>query len=322
MTPKLFTFHEWNARHAIPKMVHLWMETLGEDFPLSKDLFERNVFHPLYLNVDRSSLLIDKDKIVGYLIAKTDNFERLGSNNCLWISCVVVDPNYQRKGYGSKMIRHALDQGAYAYSDYHVGSDPHHFFPGIPSQLTGAQNFFQKLGFSLSGKAYDLQCYISKHRYTAPPVDGDFSVRRLLPSDQGDLFKHMKKNYSVRWLEDTKWCLTFEKAISSIIGLFHKERLVGFTHVHSVGDPFWIPSVYWRKKGNPSIGGLGPVGIHKDYRGSGLGSYFMVESLKILQEEGVQEMEIDWTGLLDFYKKFHFEPHRSYVHGQLQVREN
>ncbi|MDQ0253017.1 GNAT superfamily N-acetyltransferase [Evansella vedderi] len=317
MTAKLYSLYEWNARNFLEEMVHLWNETLSDYFPLNKKLFERNVFHPLYLNLERSSLLIDNDTVVGYLIAKSDPFRVLGGRGSLWISCIVVHPAYQKKGYGSAMIKHALGDKGNVYDKYHIGSDPHHFFPGIPQELTEAQVFFKKHGFNLSGEAYDLHCDITKYHYTSPPLDEEYHVRRLLPKDQGPLFQHLKENYSLRWFEDTKWSLTYEKNISSLIGLFHREKVIGFAHVHTKGDNFWIPSVYWGKLHNPSFGGLGPVGIHKDYRGLGVGSYFMVESLKILQLEGVKEMEIDWTILVDYYKKFHFKPCRSYIHGQI-----
>ncbi|MFA9560339.1 GNAT family N-acetyltransferase [Evansella sp. AB-rgal1] len=309
----LYSWLEWNARVSIQNMVDLWNEAMFHHFPLSKELFERNVFHPFYLDLARSCLVIENGKLIGFTVAKSDTHKILSNDTCLWISCIVVHPDYQRKGIGTKMVNHTLST---VRCNVIVGSDPHHFFPGIPSENTTAQLFFEKQGFTIEGKAYDLRCNISKYKYTTLPMKDDYLVQRLLPKHQGELLQHLEENHSTRWYKETKWSINYEKDIFSLVGLFHKGNLIGFAHVHSKNDSFWIPSVYWGKYHNQNIGGLGPVGIHKDYRGAGVGSFFMMEILKLLQREGVNEMEIDWTILLDFYKKFHFVPHRSYVHAK------
>lgn len=314
MTANVYSWIEWQARASIQEMVELWNAAMGKRFPLSETLFTRNVFHPLYLDLSCSCLVIEDDKLIGYLVAKSDPFQILNHPQSLWISCLVVHPDYQRKGHGTNMLKHALKNEK---TDVLVGSDPHHFFPGIPSELTAAKVFFENQGFTLDGKAYDLRCDISKYRYTTPAMTETYVVQRLLPKHQGELFQHLDENYSTRRYKETEWSLLFEKDITSLVGLFHDDNLIGFVHVHSRGDSFWIPSVYWEKYNNPDIGGLGPVGIHKDYRGSGIGTYFMIETLKLLQREGIKEMGIDWTILIDFYKKFHFLPHRSYLHARL-----
>ncbi|WP_062051147.1 GNAT family N-acetyltransferase [Bacillus sp. JCM 19034] len=314
MTANIYSWKEWQGRASIQEMVELWNKTMGELFPLSEALFARNVFHPLYLDLSRSCLVIEDNKLIGYLVAKSDPYQVLHHPQSLWLSCLVVHPNYQRKGHGTDMLKHALKNEK---TNVLVGSDPHHFFPGIPSKLTAAQAFFQKQGFTLDGKAYDLRCDISKHCYATPPMTETYVVKRLLPKHQGELLQHMIENYSTRRYKETEWSLIYEKDITTLVGLFHNDILIGFAHVHSKGDSFWIPSVYWEKDDNPNIGGLGPVGIHKKYRGTGIGTFFMIETLRLLQKEGIKEMGIDWTILIDFYKKFYFRPHRSYIHASL-----
>ncbi|MBU9712709.1 GNAT family N-acetyltransferase [Evansella tamaricis] len=330
----LFSFKERNARYWISELVEVWNTSMPVEFSLSVDLLERNVFHSPYLNLGRSCLLLDDDeKVQGFLIGKSDRYGVLHGKdqpNRFWISCIVVHPDFQRNGYGGEMVRKALagdDKDVQKFQECHVGTDPHHFFPGIPNDLDNAKTFFKGHGFDVSGEAYDLAGDLVNGPdklivHDDATAFAEYDVRRLHPTDQRNLFCLIEENFSLRWLVDTKWSLLYEKNITSMIGLFHHTKLIGFTHVHSIGDSFWIPSVYWEKGGNPNIGGLGPVGISKEYRGKGLGALFMGKALGILRKEGVKKMVIDWTILLDFYGQFGFRPFRKYVHAQKMIDES
>jgi predicted N-acetyltransferase YhbS len=60
-------------------------------------------------------------------------------------------------------------------------------------------------------------------------------------------------------------------------------------------------------------GQLGPIGIGQERRGRGYGAALLDAGLRYLLERGVDGCVIDWTGLLDFYGKFGFQPYRQYA---------
>jgi predicted N-acetyltransferase YhbS len=60
-------------------------------------------------------------------------------------------------------------------------------------------------------------------------------------------------------------------------------------------------------------GQLGPIGVSRDCRGKGYGTTLLDAGLRCLRDHGVRGCVIDWTGLLEFYARFGFEPYRKYV---------
>jgi len=58
---------------------------------------------------------------------------------------------------------------------------------------------------------------------------------------------------------------------------------------------------------------LGPIGIADNCRGKGYGIYLMVNIIQYFQQKGYKHMVIDWTDLVDYYKKIGFEPWIKYI---------
>ena len=67
----------------------------------------------------------------------------------------------------------------------------------------------------------------------------------------------------------------------------------------------------WRARFE-ALGGIGPLGVAPAYRGKHLGYDIVAASVNSLIDAGVSEIIIDWTGLLDFYRKMGFEVWKSY----------
>ncbi|UUZ65063.1 GNAT family N-acetyltransferase [Polaromonas sp. P1-6] len=93
-------------------------------------------FSVLLSNTQRTALALEGADIVGFARGITDGF----SNG--YLSMVVVSPAHQHQGIGSALVRHV------------TGNDP-----GITWVLRagreGAQEFFEKLGFSVSSVAME-----------------------------------------------------------------------------------------------------------------------------------------------------------------------
>lgn len=59
-------------------------------------------------------------------------------------------------------------------------------------------------------------------------------------------------------------------------------------------------------------GQLGSVGVSADRRGRGYGAALLDTGLRRFRDNGVNGCVIDWTGIVDFYAKFGFQPYRQY----------
>ena len=52
--------------------------------------------------------------------------------------------------------------------------------------------------------------------------------------------------------------------------------------------------------------------VHENYRKQGIGKDMMSLAISNLQEKGCKTYMIDWTGLMELYRKFNFEVWKSY----------
>ncbi|HLO35757.1 MAG TPA: hypothetical protein VK194_06735, partial [Candidatus Deferrimicrobium sp.] len=68
------------------------------------------------------------------------------------------------------------------------------------------------------------------------------------------------------------------------------------------------PPHFWAARRPPAAGGLGPIGIAADRRGSGLGGALLVTALDHLRRQGLTDVVIDLTSLLGFYGPHGFGP--------------
>ncbi len=291
---KIINLYETNLLSLEEDIINLWQLTIAESFPLSMDLFRRNTIYCQFLDLKRSSVVLIDGKLAGVCIVKSGPFSLLHTAAQpvrIWISLILVHPEYQRKGIGKALLS-KISENKEGVEEIHTGSDPQHFFPGVPSRLSQAKRFFSSRGFHPTGTAYDLIGNLSDFNEVYNEKPG-YVVRRLQASEQGALFSLLKQEFSLRWQYETMESLTREKEADAVIGLFHEGKLMGFAHVHRPGDRFWIPSVYWKKEQLPLIGGLGPIGISEAYRGKGLGQWFFSQSLNILKREGVKKIRID-----------------------------
>ncbi|AOM81758.1 GNAT family N-acetyltransferase [Salisediminibacterium beveridgei] len=313
------SLYRHNILHWLEEFIRLWNIVMPEAFPLQKALFVRNILQSSNLDLHRSSMAFLEGRLVGLCIVKSapsENRQNSQQAEQLWISLILVDKRLQRNRIGSTLLK-GIHQKPVPVSDIHCGMDPGHLFPGVPDQLHAAIAFFEQAGFQHTGQAFDLTGNLQNWERKTAPEAFPYLVRRLRPDEQGDLLNLIRQEFSSRWYEDTKEQLLHERTPHSVIGLFDGDQLAGFTHVHVPTDNFYLPSVYWQSTGTLTEGGLGPVGIASQLRGKGLGTWFMEEALAIMKKEGTTTMCIDWTILVEFYRKFGFTPVQTYHHYKL-----
>ncbi|QOY37132.1 GNAT family N-acetyltransferase [Anaerobacillus isosaccharinicus] len=292
------------------ELVQLWNKNVGSHFPITEQLVERNLLSNRWVDRNNSYLALVDGTLVGFLITKKplENEQKR-----VWISSLLVDKDWRKKGIGTQLLHH-FEQRLVPETEILIGMDRYHLFPGIPAQLSEAIYFFEKKGYTISGKAYDLRTKISKYK-SQYPLEEMYLVRRLREGEQPALFTLLKENFSQRWYDDTLELVDREREIAGTIGLFRGNTLIGFAHVHTFNDGYFGPSVYWKARLEANYGGLGPIGLAKEYQGKGLGTAFFDQIVLLLQKEGIEDMVVDWTILLNYYGKFGFDVWNEYLHG-------
>ena len=147
-------------------------------------------------------------------------------------------------------------------------------------------------------------------------LKNDFYTFRLSTlNDKENLISFMKKNWPGRWLKELldyyendgdgrEYVIALD---NDVICAFAK---IGYpdTNISLCGY-----SMTWKNRFS-TLGGIGPLGVDSSYRKRNLGYDIVAYANNILINNNVSDIIIDWTGLLDFYRRMGFEVFKSYYY--------
>lgn len=312
----------------LQQVLTVWNAALGEQFPLSRDLFLQNgVRDP---HVDPKACWLARvpghPDAVGLCLAKVVQ-EPLGADGWLpqqgWVSLLAVHPAHQRRGIGAALLARAERYLRAQRRDViTLGGDPNHFLPGVPAG-EGALAFFRAAGYAFVGDAYDLRRTLNR-----PAVmEGDgtlrgesgVAIRPLDPEDKAHLLAFLDEVFPGRWRYTVGRFLRQGGSIGDIMGVVRSNQVVGFAQLFHPGSRRIGPSLNWTWGTGRRAGGIGPIGLAPSFRGRGLGLALLRHSVRHLAKLGVEEVVVDWTSLLDFYGRVGFSVWRHYRQGEKRV---
>jgi GNAT superfamily N-acetyltransferase len=314
----------------LEEVLEVWNAALGDRFPLTRELFLQNAVHSPHF--DPGGCLVarmaGRGKAVGICLAKVAR-EPLGADGWLpdlgWISLLAVHPAHQRRGIGRALLerseRYLRDHGRHRVA---LGGDPDHFVPGVPT-AGDAQAFFAAMGYDLRGDAYDLRRSLLD--YTTPPevastlaAHPDVEIRPLRSDDAPRLLAFLDDVFPGRWRYTIARFLDRGGPPGDVMGVVRRGAVNGFALLFRP-RPGWMigPSIAWARSVRGPAGGLGPMGLAPGLRGRGLGLALLDRSVRRLADLGMEEVVIDWTGLLEFYGRLGFTPWRHYRHGEKRL---
>ncbi len=305
----------WNIDR-LDELVDLWNRELSEDFPMRKTLFEQNSFQDRNVCFEASRIAVDSDNhVVGFIVAKRwqETHEVDMNAETGWIQVLLVDHAYRRHGIGSRLFEHAETVlKAAGIKEMIFGADPWHYFPGVPSQYNHSADWVEQKGFKHIVTAHDFLCeYTGSEAMTIPDMEG--VVFRLLDESEKDEFlDFMHRCFPGRW--EYEAMMYFEKGGTGreFVILKKNGRMIGFCRINDADSPFIAQNVYWAPLFEDSLGGLGPLGIDEKERKQGYGLAIVQAGIAHLRQRGIKKIVIDWTVLVDFYKKLGYDNWKSY----------
>ncbi|GIV17223.1 MAG: acetyltransferase [Armatimonadota bacterium] len=307
-----------------PAVLELWNRCMGEQFPLDSALFKQNVLRDAHF--DPEAVWVAEDSggnLLAYTHAKVCK-EPLGSAGMMpdqgWIGALAFLPAEEGLQAARQLLHKAMDwlkaQGRKRVS---YGSDPAHFFPGVPAEQTLHQQLLQEVGFTISEHvAVDLVRDLADYRVPAEVEQNlhnlreEYTIRSCTSDDIPALLRFLQKEFPGRWYYETAKRLEVEPAPRDILILTHGNEVAGFCHTFHRGSKRIGPSIYWRKLLGEAYGGLGPIGLAESTRGKGLGLALLCKGVEYVKLQGAQRMAIDWTDLVDFYGKIGFRVWKRY----------
>lgn len=296
----------------VEQIYQIWNAEYGNIFPISAELFNRNIEN-VYMKA--SYVAIDDGKLIGFVIGKVwhDVYEIKGYNEIGWISLIYVTPKYRKLGIGTSLLNASIDAlKDYGVSIINIGKDYNNFFPGLPIDLIKYQTWFQNRGFEYTYQTHDLISRNNKNKLKI--VNNNYKFISAKDFDKNLVIKFIEKNWPGRWTKEAiDYYANGGNGNEYLICLNDKNEICAFSKV-------CFPTTFvkhisnshtWRARFE-ALGGIGPLGVAPSYRGNHLGYDIVAAAVNSLIDAGVTEIIIDWTGLLDFYRKLGFEVWKSY----------
>lgn len=293
----------------------LWNKIYGNIYPITNELFERNLSNA---SLENSYVAIDENEnLIAFIICKfwNDEFEISTYNDSCWISLFCVDTKYRNQGIGSKLLElvenKAIDLNK---KKIYLGKDYNNYFPGLPVDLKSSTNWFCKRGFTKTYDTYDLIKVINCHSLDKISMKNvEFLFRTATIDDKDELVDFVHRNWPGRWEKEIRDYFKMggngeEYAIAVDNGIICAFAKMGLPTTKTSLISY---SLTWRKRFN-KLGGIGPLGVDISYRKKYLGYDIVAYANNVLIDKGVTDIIIDWTGLLDFYRRMGFEVFKSY----------
>ena len=315
------------GKEKIDEIVRLWNKEIGAQFPMRKDLFVQNSFDDENVLPSGSSIAVDEEgNVIGFIVAKTwqEKIQVNMNKECGWIQVLLVDSDFRNQGIGVALLKRA--EKAFYDLDLKiikVGTDPWHYFPGVPEQYPNLMSWFERRGYHHEGNEFDLLCeyHEQQQEYTSNDENVTFSL--LKESEKEQLLSFLNRCFPGRWeYEAIKY---FEKGGTGreFVVLKKNKQIIGFCRINDDLSPFIAQNVYWSPLFNDVLGGVGPLGVDQEQRKQGYGLAIVEAGIAHLRERGINKIVIDWTGLVDFYGKLGYKPWKTYLkytQKQLEVR--
>lgn len=295
----------------------LWNETYGNIYPITEELFKRNSSNLCY---NSSFIALDEnEKIVGFILTKIWNNSFLinGYSDSGWINLFCVSSQYRNLGIGSKLLELAeKEMRKMKKNRLYLGRDLLNYFPGLPIDLKNNAEWFEKRGFNQLGNTCDLIKIIKdKNCEKLLLRNNTYTFRLATLADKDGLLELMTKNWPGRWKEEmTEYFNNGGTGREYAIAL-DGNKICAFAKIGfpQTPEPLESYSLTWRNRFK-SLGGIGPLGVDADYRKRNLGYDIVAFANNVLIDNNATEIIIDWTSLLDFYRKMGFEVFKSYLY--------
>nr|MDO8114156.1 GNAT family N-acetyltransferase [Candidatus Sigynarchaeota archaeon] len=324
----------WNA--ALPASFTMSPERLNGYLSLDPNFDPEGCLGAFSGTGDLHGFVIGKRWLIPNHDMADDDATQWRRDGTMGVGMIGVKPDFQRKGIGKKLMK-AIE----AFFRKHeagmvsIGREPgRHFLPGVPGSIEDTLEFFDKCGYNRGFEmAIDIIGDISAYeefprdnpklceKIKNNKADG-FDVVGFRPALKGKVLAFMNEQFKGRWYWRVAAYANEPRAAPDELQLLVRKKgkavdIVGFAATASqasfaLGSPTIVQS-----RGDTQFGGLGPIGIARELRGSrGLGAMLLHYALLNLKRKGVKRVLIDWTSqdlLKRYYGPAGFKQYENYV---------
>lgn len=290
----------------------LWQATLGDLWAVDRDAFHQAT--TVHGGAERfANFVAEEDgRIVGFICSQQGGADEAG------ILCVLVAPEFQRRGIGRALVQHALDalakRGVRRVS---VGCGGHAYFcPRVPENLPGAKAFYESLGWQfveyvLYDMTMDVRDFVFDPMWIERPRSKGFDVVMLDARHVVSLLDFEHAHFP-EWLDGFEHHIEVGHLDKVIVATDQKGDIVGSVTVFTNRDGEYDNGLAWRALLGGNVGGFAVLGVREDVRGNGIGLALAAEATCVLKERGVGTSFVGWTYLEEMYGRLGYRVWRRY----------
>lgn len=287
---------------------------MKEAYRITEAMFADKVRNDKDLFLPGTRVAVEDERPAALLVTKLSDNSLPEYQNTAWISLLLTDAPFRRRGFASRLYLEAERRLREAgVRKIIVAGEMDNFYSGIPNPDAVSAGFFGKMGFTLNTEHhFDLVNDVSRIDFETQKVplcgDPEYDTRPFHFSDMPELRRFFASEFPGRWEQEVVGYLEAGGNPAFLLVMVRGGTVEGFCRV-SVHHGAREASPYFGE----DWGSLGPIGIAESARGRGLGNRILRDSLRYLQRIGAHNVNIDWTILRGFYGQFGFEPWRTYL---------
>ncbi|WP_042142527.1 GNAT family N-acetyltransferase [Paucisalibacillus sp. EB02] len=305
------------------ELVALWNKELHVSFPMRTELFKQNSFLDKNISYEGSRIVVnDHDEVIGFVIVKFFKEKTVVKmrDDIGWIQAILVDSAYRNQGIGSELLKHAeaiIKQRG--LNLIYLGRDMYHYLPGIPKENQHTRAWFEKRGYQHDQSNVDMtRSYDPNEEIFWPSKpDAEFSI--LQESEKEGFLGFLHRCFPGRWEHEAVHYFQKGGTGREFVVLKEKDEIVGFCRINDAASPIIMGNINWAPLFDGKLGGVGPLGVDAEKRKKGYGLAVVQAGIAFLRERGIDQIVIDWTGLIDFYSKLGYDVWKSYEGYQKEI---
>lgn len=300
------------------EVVDLWNQTLSAD-PITVHKFRKQALFDDNFDTSLCYVALEEEEVAGFLLATKRKFpylERGLEPARGWINVMFVGQEYQNKGIGEALARHAEEalksMGAETVT---LGAySPNYFFPGVDrDNYAEALRFFEKLGYQAGKESYSMCKDLHDYRISeetrlklAEAEKNGFSFINFDYRYSLELLEFLKDEFGGGWKRNALISMQNNTAEDCILlVLDHEKKIVGFCMRMIDGNPMRF----------------GPFGVKDEVRNFGIGGILFDIMQLEMEKRGIYHLYFVSTDVPGrrFYERHGLKVFRTFVDYQKTI---